>query len=352
MSQPTEPSALAAAAIGIDLGGTKIEGVLLDVGGHELARHRIPAPRNDYAATLEAIADLVAHLEAATATGATAASVTREESGEPGGSSQQGRCGSAQLSGERSGGDARAVSGATVGIGMPGSLSRATGLVQNANSTWLNGRAFDRDLEQRLGRPVRLANDANCFALSEAVDGAGAGARTVLGLILGTGIGGGIVVGGRILDGPRATGGEWGHNPLPWMSEDETRAAPRCWCGRIGCIEAWASGPGLAADHARITGTHLAPEAIVAAATAGDAAARATLDRHASRLARALAAVVNVIDPDVVVLGGGLSRLPHLYARLPGLMAPHIFSDTTSVRILPPRWGDAGGVRGAAWLWR
>ena len=320
-----------APAIGIDLGGTKIEGVLLDAAGSELARHRIPAPRDSYDATLAAVAGLVATLQSNAGCAAAAMGTDATQ--------------------------------ATVGIGMPGSISRASGLVQNANSVWLNGRPFDRDLAARLGRAVRIANDANCFALSEAVDGAGAGARTVFGVILGTGIGGGIIVDGRILDGPRATGGEWGHNPLPWPNADEL-APPRCWCGRPGCIEAWASGPGLAADHARVTGDRLTAEQIVALAGGDDAAAlepasatmraaaRATLDRHASRLARALAAVVNVIDPDVVVLGGGLSQLAHLYDELPRRMAAHIFSDNTAIRIAPPRWGDAGGVRGAAWLWR
>jgi fructokinase len=233
---------------------------------------------------------------------------------------------------------------------MPGSLSPASGLVQNANSTWLNGRPFGRDLEAHLSRPVRLANDANCFALSEAVDGAGAGARSVLGVILGTGCGGGLVYDGALIDGPRGIGGEWGHNPLPWPRGDE-HPGPACWCGRTGCMETWVSGPGLEADHARATGECLAADAIAARATAGDAKARATLDRHASRLARGLATVVNVFDPEVIVLGGGLSKLAHLYEVLPALVAPHVFADTPQVAIKPPRWGDAGGVRGAAWLW-
>ena len=303
-------------AIGIDLGGTKIEGVALDASGCELARLRIAAPRDSYRATLDALAHVTAELEAGAAAKVPA-------------------------------GAARA----SVGIGMPGSVSPTTGLAQNGNSTWLNGHPISRDLADLLGRPVRFANDANCFALSEAIDGAGAGARTVFGVIVGTGVGGGIVVDGRIVDGPRGTGGEWGHNPLPWSSADE-HPGPACWCGRLGCMEVWASGPGLAADHARVTGAALSPEAIVAAADAGDTAARATLDRHASRLARGLAGVVNIIDPDVVVLGGGLSRLDHLYRDLPALMAPHVFADTGAVRVLPPRWGEAGGVRGAAWLWR
>lgn len=294
--------------IGVDLGGTKIEGVALDAAGTELARERIATPRHDYAATIATIAGLVQRLEG------------------------------------------RARAKGSVGVGIPGSLSPATGRIQNANSTWLNGRQLDHDLAAALGRPVRLANDANCFALSEATDGAATGAATVLGVILGTGVGGGFVVHGRIVDGPRGTGGEWGHNPLPWAAAEEI-PGPRCWCGRSGCIEAWVSGPGLAADHRRATGGELGAEAIVAAAAAGDMPSRATLDRHAQRLARGLAHVVNILDPHVVVLGGGLSRLAHLYERLPALMTPHLFTDNAAVDIRPPRWGDASGVRGAAWLW-
>ncbi len=295
--------------IGIDLGGTKIEGVALAHDGAELARLRRPTPREDYAGTIGAIAGVVNELERTVGTG-----------------------------------------GANVGVGIPGSLSPATGRIQNANSTWLNGQPLDRDLAAALGRPVRLANDANCFALSESTDGAGAGAASVFGVILGTGVGGGIVVRGQIVDGPRGTGGEWGHNPLPWAVGSEV-PGPACWCGRKGCIEAWCSGPGLAADHARVTGKVLTAETIAAAAQTGDAAAVATLDRHVSRLARGLAHVANILDPHVIVLGGGLSRLAHLYDRLPALMAPHLFTDSASVDIRPPRWGDASGVRGAAWLW-
>jgi fructokinase len=239
---------------------------------------------------------------------------------------------------------------ATIGIAVPGSISPLTGLLQNANSTWLNDRPFDRDLAAALSTPVRLANDANCFALSEAIDGAGENARTVFGVILGTGCGGGIVVNGRLLDGPRGIGGEWGHNPLPWTTSDEY-PGPQCWCGRKGCLETWVSGPGMAADHARVTGeTHTAIE-IAARASAGNGAATATLSRHAARLARGLAHVVNIIDPDVLVLGGGLSQLSHLYEQLPPLMAPHIFADQASVVIKTPKWGDASGTRGAARLW-
>jgi fructokinase len=298
----------AAMRIGVDLGGTKIAGVALAPDGRALAEHRIAAPRHDYAATIEAVGDMVAHLEAA------------------------------------------AGAKGSVGIGMPGSLSPRTGLVQNANSTWLNGRPFQRDLEAHLARPLRLANDANCFALSEAVDGAGAGARSVFGVILGTGCGGGLVFEGRLIDGPRGIGGEWGHNPLP-RPQDGEHPGPACWCGRTGCMETWVSGPGLEADHARVTAERLAAVAIEARAKSGDAAARATLDRHAHRLARGLASVVNGFDPEVIVLGGGLSKLAHLYEVLPALVAPHVFADTPDVVIKPPRWGDAGGVRGAAWLW-
>jgi len=296
--------------LGLDLGGTKIAGVALAPGGEVRAERRSPAPRGDYAATIAALAGMVEALEQA--------------AGEPG----------------------------SIGIGMPGSLSPATGLVQNANSTWLNGRPLGRDLEAGLGRPVRLANDANCFALSETVDGAGAGARSVFGVILGTGCGGGLVFEGRLIDGPRGIGGEWGHNPLPWAEADEL-PGPACWCGRRGCIETWVSGPGLEADHAHAAGERLSAGAIARRAAAGDPAARASLERHASRLARGLAAVVNIFDPEVVVLGGGLSNLAHLYAVLPALVGTHVFADRAAAGLVvrPPRWGDASGVRGAARLW-
>lgn len=293
--------------IGIDLGGTKIEGVVLAPEG-EQARERIATPSNDYDATIAAVRDLVARLAA------------------------------------------HGAAGATVGIGVPGSVSRATGLMQNANSTWLNGRPFDRDLALALDRPVRVANDANCFALSEATDGAAAGARSVFGVILGTGCGGGIVIDGRLVDGPRGIGGEWGHNPLPW-AEPHEHPGPLCWCGRRGCMETWVSGPGLAADHLRTTGEALDTAEIAARAGKGDTSTKATMATHASRLARGLAHVVNIVDPEVIVLGGGLSQLAHLYDLLPGLMAPFIFADDKSVTVRPPRWGDASGVRGAAWLW-
>ena len=294
--------------LGVDLGGTKIAGVALGSDGGVLAGHRIAAPRHGYAATLHAIGEMVAKLE--------------QGAGAPG----------------------------SVGIGMPGSISPASGLVQNANSTWLNGQSFARDIEAYLGRPVRLANDANCFALSEAVDGAGAGAPSVFGVILGTGCGGGLVLDGRLIEGPRSIGGEWGHNPLPWATAHE-HPGPHCWCGRNGCMETWVSGPGLEADHARVTGEKRASEEIATRAGRGDAQARASLDRHANRLARGLAHVVNIFDPHVIVLGGGLSQLGHLYAELPGLIAPHVFAEHAQITVMPPRWGDASGVRGAAWLW-
>jgi fructokinase len=294
--------------LGIDLGGTKIAGVALARDGASVAEHRMPSPRHDYAATIEAIAAMVARLES-------------------------------DAGGEGS-----------IGIGVPGSLAPARGLMQNANSTWLNGRPLLRDLEARLGRPVRLANDANCFALSEAVDGAGAGAPSVFGVILGTGCGGGLVLNGRLVDGPLGIAGEWGHNPLPWATAEE-QPGPLCWCGRHGCLETWVAGPGVEADHAHATGHSLDGPEIVARAGRGDVAAKATLDRHASRLARGLAHVMNILDPHVVVLGGGLSRLPHLYEVLPDLIGRHLFTAHPHVNLMPPRWGDAGGARGAAWLW-
>jgi fructokinase len=272
-----------------------------------VAEARVAAPQHSYEATLNALATMIGALE-----------------------QQAGLC--------------------SVGIGMPGSLSPRTGLVQNANSIWLNGRALQADLEGLTSRPIRFANDANCFALSEAHDGSALGAHTVFGVILGTGCGGGIVIDGKLVDGPRGIGGEWGHTPLPWPTRAELDVAP-CWCGRSGCLETWISGSALAADHRRVSGVALAGEAIVAEAGNGSPPAQATLDRHAGRLARGLAAIVNILDPDVIVLGGGLSALPHLYQQLPGLMTPYIFADQPMVDIRPPRWGDASGVRGAARLW-
>ena len=296
--------------IGVDLGGTKIETLALDKHGKTRAGFRRPSPREDYRATLGAIAEMV------------------EET-------------------ERQAGAGPSV----VGVGMPGAISPATGLVKNANSTWLNGRPFQEDLAKALGRPVRTANDADCFAISEATDGAAAGAPVVFGVILGTGVGGGIVIGGRLLAGANAIAGEWGHNPLPRPAADENPGPP-CYCGRRGCIETWLSGPGLAADHAARSGQRLGTAAIVAGADAGDAEADASLARYEDRLGRALAHVVNILDPHVIVLGGGMSKIARLYRRVPVLMAAHVFSDSVATRIQPPRHGDASGVRGAAWLWR
>lgn len=303
--------------LGIDLGGTKIEGVILDPAGDAIVSQRVPTPRDHdhdtaYAATLTTLSDLVKQLRFA-------AKLTDGE-------------------------------GSSIGIGMPGSISPATGRVQNANSTWLNGRRFKEDVEHRFGQPVRFANDANCFAISEASDGAAAGAASVLGIILGTGCGAGLVINGHIVNGPRGIGGEWGHNPLPWSDADE-HPGPMCWCGRKGCMETWVSGPALAADYVRWGGPALSAEAIAALANGGDARARQALDRHVSRLARGLAHVVNIVDPEVIVLGGGLSAMDHLYRELSRQMAPHIFAEVPEVALRKPRWGDASGVRGAAWLW-
>jgi fructokinase len=239
---------------------------------------------------------------------------------------------------------------ASVGIGIPGTIVPRTGLVKNANSTWLIGRPLQRDIEAALARPVRFANDANCFALSEAIDGAAAGCHAVFGVILGTGVGGGIAIGRRIVTGANAIAGEWGHNPLPWPRPDELPGPP-CYCGRAGCIETFLSGPGLAADHRRHGGGELTGPEIVAAAAAGDRAGRETLDRHAERLARGLASVINVVDPEAIVLGGGLSALPHLYEQVPPMWHRYVFSDDIVTRLLPPAHGDSSGVRGAAWLW-
>jgi fructokinase len=294
--------------IGVDLGGTKIEAVALDGDGRERLRRRVPTPREDYAATLDTIARLVTGVEA-------------------------------ELHARGS-----------VGVGMPGTISPATGLVKNANSTWIIGRPLAQDLCARLGREVRFANDANCFALSEAVDGAGADGRLVFGVILGTGVGGGLVLDRHIWTGPNAIAGEWGHNPLPRPRADEW-PGPDCYCGQRGCIETFLSGPALAREHERATGQALRAEQIVAAAAAGDARAEHTLRRYEARLARALAAVINVLDPDVIVLGGGLSNLARLYESVPRLWQREAFSDRVDTRLRPPKHGDSSGVRGAAWLW-
>ena len=294
--------------IGIDLGGTKIELLALDADGRECLRRRVPTPQGDYAATLQAIRALVEAAEQ-------------------------------ELGGR-----------ASVGLGTPGSASPRDGRMRNANSTCLNGRPLARDLEALLNRPLRFANDANCLALSEAVDGAAAGAGLVFAVILGTGVGGGLAAHGRVLNGHNGIAGEWGHNPLPSPTSGEVPAPP-CYCGRNGCIETWLSGPGLTRDHAAVTGAALAPEAIVASAAAGDVACEATLQRYEDRLARALAGVINLLDPQVIVLGGGLSNLDRLYTNVPHLWVPHIFSDTIATRLVKHAHGDSSGVRGAAWLW-
>lgn len=295
--------------LGIDLGGTKIEGVLLGADDERL-RLRIDTPRGDYRGTVEAIAGLVARLT-------------------------EGKAELADLA---------------VGVGIPGAVSRATGRIKNANSTWLIGEDLQGDLARLTGHPVRLANDANCFALSEAVDGAGAGAGSVFGVILGTGVGGGLVIDGRVVGGANDIAGEWGHNPLPWPNGEEL-PGPDCYCGLSGCIETWLSGPALARQYEALAGTLLQPPEVVAAAAEGDSHAEVALERHAERLARALASVINVVDPDVVVLGGGLSNVDMFYSRVPELWTRWIFSDRVDTRLESNHWGDSGGVRGAAWLW-
>jgi fructokinase len=294
--------------IGVDLGGTKIEAIALADDGRELARHRVPTPQGDYDGTVEAIAQLVAAVE-------------REAGGR-----------------------------GSIGVGIPGTISPETGLIKGANSVVLIGRALDRDLARRLERPVRLANDANCFALSEASDGAARGAGVVFGAILGTGTGGGTVVHGTVLTGPNSIAGEWGHNPLPWPRDDE-RPGRACYCGRTGCIETFISGTGFAAWHRADSGEDLAPAEIVTRALAGDSRARTSLDRYEDRLARSLATVINLLDPDVIVLGGGMSNTEELYEQVPRLWQPWVFSDTVVTPLRRATHGDSSGVRGAAWLW-
>ena len=292
--------------IGVDLGGTKIAAVALGDDGAELARKRVAAPRDDYDGTLRAIAGVVAALEA--------------EAGSRG----------------------------SVGVGIPGAESLATGLVKNANSIWLIGKPLAGDLARVLERPVRLANDANCFALSEAIDGAATGAEVVFGVILGTGVGGGIAVGGRVLAGVNAIAGEWGHNPLPWPTDDE-RPGPPCYCGLAGCIETFLSGPGFARDYAADGVAD--PAEIERRAGASEAEALAAIERYTGRLARALATVINTLDPDVIVLGGGMSNVAALYEAVPARWDAWVFSDRVDTRLVPAKYGDDSGVRGAAWLW-
>jgi fructokinase len=293
--------------IGIDLGGTKIEGIVLSESGDELARLRLETPRN-YDASIQALAAMVQRLE--------------------------------QRAGAR----------ATVGLGIPGAIVPSTGTVKNANSVWLNGRPLGNDLEARLERPVRLMNDANCFTLSEATDGAAAGAKMVFGVILGTGVGGGIVHEGRCHTGANLIGGEWGHNPLPWPASDELPGPP-CYCGKHGCIETFLSGPGLANDHAARTGETLTTREVAAGAALGDPLAMQSMSRYQDRLTRGLATVVNVLDPDVIVLGGGMSNLAGLPEAVAARLPAYVFSDSVHTRVVRAMHGDSSGVRGAAWLW-
>lgn len=295
--------------MGIDLGGTKIEGILLDAAGRGVARLRVATPVSRYEAIVEAIVGLVASLAS--------------------------RAPDADY---------------TLGIGAPGSLSPRSGLVRNSNTAVLNGRNLRHDLQTILGRPVPIANDANCFALSEASDGSGAGAASVFGVILGTGVGGGLVQDGKLLIGHNGLAGEWGHNPLPWTTPEELAVGQRCFCGKMGCLETWLSGPGVLADHARHTGTQLGRVEELLALAASDPRVEQTLQRLERRLARSLAAVINFYDPEVIVLGGGLSNLARLYRAVPDLWLEWVFAEEIATRLVPPTHGDSSGVRGAAWL--
>ncbi len=294
--------------IGIDLGGTKIEAIAFSDDGEVRDRRRIPTPRGDYAATVRAVVSIVAAVET-----------------EAGGNG-------------------------SIGIGIPGSVSARSGLIRNANSVWLIGQPLQKDLADALGRPVRLENDANCFVLSEALDGAGAGTDTVFGVILGTGVGGGLVVDKRLLGGRNAIAGEWGHNPMPWPTPEEW-PGPECYCGKTGCIECFLSGPGLSRSFGTDASAARDAQAIAAAAASGDAGANTALTLYEDRLARALSSAINLFDPDVIVLGGGLSNIERLYRNVPAKLISHVFSDQVTTPILPARHGDASGVRGAAWLW-
>src|SRR5882757_2434149 len=294
--------------IGVDVGGTKIEALALDSTGHEMARYRVDTPREDYPGTIAAVVGLVHRLE-----------------------SETGMRGS-------------------VGVGIPGTVERSTGLVKNANSTWLNGRPFDKDLSAALGREARVANDANCFVVSEATDGAAAGVEVVFGVILGTGCGGGIALNGNVHAGRGGLGGEWGHNPLPWPDESEF-PGPQCYCGRKGCLEVWVSGTGFMADYERHTGTLLKGHEIVKASEEGDVEALAALSRLENRIARGLATIVNVLDPDAIVIGGGVSQIDRIYAAVSRQLPEYVFGGRTEVPILKAMHGDSSGVRGAAWLW-
>jgi fructokinase len=299
--------ALLVIQIGIDFGGTKVEAAALDRSGAFLERVRVANPGN-YDAALRTVRDLVAEVEQ------------------------------------------KLQARGTVGVGAPGSISPSTGVMRNANSVYLNGRRFEDDLSVMLEREVRLANDANCLALSEVADGAAAGAAVAFAIIVGTGCGGGLVVGGKLLEGHNGIAGEWGHTPLPWPSADE-HPGPQCWCGQRGCLETWVSGTGLRRDYRDRTALDLTGEEIVERFRAGEPAAAVAFDRYVDRLGRAIAMVCNIVDPDAIVLGGGLSNVAEIYERLPSVVAPRVFSDSWSARIAPARWGDSSGVRGAARLW-
>ena len=294
--------------IGIDLGGTKIEAILLDQEGNELTRRRVQTPQGDYRSTVKTIGELIQEIE-------------QEFSSE-----------------------------AFIGIGIPGTISPATGLVKNANSVCLIGHRLQEDLQEHLGRSVRLANDADCFTISEVTDGAASGARSVFGVILGTGVGGGICWEGRLMTGPNAIVGEWGHNPLPWPEDDE-RPGEACYCGEQGCIETFLSGSGLRREYFQTTGQNLLPQEIIRRLQGGDSKSEQALTRYESRLARGLASIINIIDPEVIVLGGGLSNFERFYEEVPKIWGKWVFSDRVDTKLVPAKHGDSSGVRGAAWLW-
>ena len=300
--------------IGVDFGGTKIEAAALSADGQFLSRHREPNPGN-YDAAIRLVQDLISRAEKEAR--------LRDPS----------------------------IGDMTIGIGSPGSASPRTGVMRNSNSTYLNGRRFHEDLEAAIGKPIKLANDANCLALSEAVDGAAAGAKGVFAVIIGTGCGGGVTFNGHLVEGANGVAGEWGHMPLPWPKEGEW-PGPKCWCGQVGCLEMWVSGTGFARDFHAITGKDWKSEAIIDAMRAGDAEAQAAFDRLLDRLGRGLAAIVNILDPDVFVFGGGLSNAGEIYDRLPAKIEPYVFSDSWSAKLVPAKWGDSSGVRGAAHLWK
>ena len=294
--------------IGVDLGGTKIEAIALDDAGVELFRERVPTPQGKYKSIMQSIRRLIADVE--------------KETGQQG----------------------------SIGIGTPGALSPATGLLRNSNSVCMNGMPVKEDLEKILQRKIRIANDANCFALSEAIDGSASGASVVFGVIVGTGTGGGIVVNRRVLTGPNAIAGEWGHNPLPWP-KDEERPGSECYCGKFGCVETFLSGPGLSVDYFKHANEKISAKEIVEKAGQGDALAEHCLQRYEDRMARGLSHVINIIDPDVIVLGGGMSNVQRLYKNVPEIWGKYVFSDKVVTKLVAPRYGDSSGVRGAAWLW-